>query len=157
VRGRVFFHSLVLAARARAWVAFPHLLSSCFLILQEKLRPLWRHYFTNTDGLIYVVDCADRERVARAAAEFRTIINDPLMRGAGVLIFANKQDLPGALSTAELCAAFGMGDLRGRKWHVQGAVATKGEGLYEGLDWLAAALKSMSAGRLVTEGGGGGQ
>lgn len=124
---------------------------------KEKLRPLWRHYFTNTDGLIYVVDCADRERVARAAAEFRTIVSDPLMRGAGILVFANKQDLPGALSTADLCAAFGMGDLRGRKWHVQGAVATKGEGLYEGLDWLAAALKQMHAGRpLVTPGEGGG-
>ena len=38
---------------------------------QEKLRPLWRHYFNNTDALIYVVDCCDRERVGRAAAEFK--------------------------------------------------------------------------------------
>lgn len=38
---------------------------------QEKLRPLWRHYFNNTDALIYVVDCCDRERISRAANEFR--------------------------------------------------------------------------------------
>jgi ADP-ribosylation factor protein 1 len=38
---------------------------------QEKLRPLWRHYFNNTDGLIYVVDSQDRERVSRAASEFK--------------------------------------------------------------------------------------
>ena len=38
---------------------------------QEKLRPLWRHYFNNTDGLIYVVDSQDRERVQRAASEFK--------------------------------------------------------------------------------------
>ena len=38
---------------------------------QEKLRPLWRHYFNNTDALIYVVDCCDRERVAKAASEFK--------------------------------------------------------------------------------------
>jgi GTPase SAR1 family protein len=38
---------------------------------QEKLRPLWRHYFNNTDALIYVVDCCDRERVSKAASEFR--------------------------------------------------------------------------------------
>ena len=38
---------------------------------QEKLRPLWRHYFNNTDALIYVVDCCDRERVGRAASEFK--------------------------------------------------------------------------------------
>ena len=38
---------------------------------QEKLRPLWRHYFNNTDGLIYVVDCQDRDRIQRAASEFK--------------------------------------------------------------------------------------
>lgn len=38
---------------------------------QEKLRPLWRHYFNNTDALIYVVDCCDRERVSKAASEFK--------------------------------------------------------------------------------------
>lgn len=116
---------------------------------QEKLRPLWRHYFSDTDGLIYVVDCADRERVQKAASEFRSIVDDPLMRNAAVLIFANKQDLPGAISPAALCEAFGLGEMRGRRWHVQGAVATRGEGLYEGLDWLAAALRSMQAGKPV--------
>ena len=40
---------------------------------QEKLRPLWRHYFNNTDGLIYVVDSQDRERVQRAATEFKVL------------------------------------------------------------------------------------
>lgn len=38
---------------------------------QEKLRPLWRHYFNNTDGLIYVVDSQDRDRVQKAADEFK--------------------------------------------------------------------------------------
>ncbi|CAN1269147.1 ADP-ribosylation factor 1 [Linum perenne] len=38
---------------------------------QEKLRPLWRHYFNNTDGLIYVVDSLDRERIGKAKAEFQ--------------------------------------------------------------------------------------
>lgn len=41
----------------------------------------------------------------------------------------------GALSAAEVCEALGMSQLKGRKWHVQSAVATRGEGLYEGLDW----------------------
>lgn len=104
---------------------------------QEKLRPLWRHYFSGTDGLIFVVDSQDRDRAARAAQEFRAIINDPMMRGAAVLVFANKQDGPGALTPAEVCEALGLPGLRGRRWHVQSAVATRGEGLYEGLDWLS--------------------
>ena len=30
---------------------------------QDKIRPLWRHYFQNTQGLIFVVDSNDRERI----------------------------------------------------------------------------------------------
>ncbi|KAB2596947.1 exportin-1-like [Pyrus ussuriensis x Pyrus communis] len=60
---------------------------------QEKLRPLWRHYFNNTDGLIYVVDSLDRERIGRAKAEFQAIISDPFMLSSVILVFANKQDM----------------------------------------------------------------
>ncbi|URE01652.1 ADP-ribosylation factor [Musa troglodytarum] len=60
---------------------------------QEKLRPLWRHYFNNTDGLIYVVDSLDRERIVKAKAEFQAIINDPFMLNSVILVFANKQDM----------------------------------------------------------------
>ena len=35
-----------------------------------------------------------------------------------------------------------MSQLKGRKWHVQSAVAIRGEGLYEGLDWCALRLRS---------------
>ncbi|KAI8552939.1 hypothetical protein RHMOL_Rhmol06G0306800 [Rhododendron molle] len=38
---------------------------------QEKLRPLWRHDFNNTDGLIYDVDSLDRERIGKAKHEFQ--------------------------------------------------------------------------------------
>ncbi|XP_074353925.1 ADP-ribosylation factor-like isoform X3 [Apium graveolens] len=60
---------------------------------QEKLRPLWRHYFNNTDGLIYVVDSLDRERIDKAKAEFQAIIKDPYMLRSVILVFANKQDM----------------------------------------------------------------
>jgi len=110
---------------------------------QEKLRPLWRHYFNNTDGLIYVVDCLDRERVNKAASEFRQILDDPLMRNSAILVFANKQDLKGSLTPAEVCESLGLMDLKGRQWHVQASVAIRGEGLYEGLDWLSNTLRNM--------------
>jgi ADP-ribosylation factor protein 1 len=50
---------------------------------QEKLRPLWRHYFNNTDGLIFVVDCRDRDRITRAASEFRVTRLPPLALPTG--------------------------------------------------------------------------
>ena len=61
---------------------------------QDKIRPLWRHYYTGTQGLIFVVDCADRDRVDEARQEMHRIINDREMRDAIILVFANKQDLP---------------------------------------------------------------
>jgi Arf/Sar family protein len=117
---------------------------------QEKLRPLWRHYFNNTDGLIYVVDSCDKDRIGRAAAEFQQIINDPLMRNSAILVFANKQDMKGALSTAEVCESMGLFSLRNRRWQIQGTCAPKGEGLYEGLDWLATTLKQMQSAGVAT-------
>lgn len=121
---------------------------------QEKLRPLWRHYFNNTDGLIYVVDSADRERIGKACAEFQAIVNDPLMRNSAILVFANKQDMKGSMSPAEVCEAFGLFNLRNRRWHIQGTCAPRGEGLYEGLDWLATTLKEMQASGVPTSVGG---
>ncbi len=49
----------------------------------------------------------------------------------------------GALSAAEVCEALGMSQLKGRKWHVQSAVAIRGEGLYEGLDWCAPSFRCV--------------
>jgi len=48
---------------------------------QEKLRPLWRHYFNNTDGLIYVVDSLDKDRIAKAASEFKVELTEETSRG----------------------------------------------------------------------------
>lgn len=62
---------------------------------QDKIRPLWRHYYTGTQGLIFVVDCADKERIDEARKELHKIISDREMKDAIILIFANKQDLKG--------------------------------------------------------------
>merc|ERR1719197_2217196 len=31
---------------------------------QTKIRPLWRHYYQNIDGIIFVVDSNDKERMS---------------------------------------------------------------------------------------------
>ncbi|CAI8617120.1 unnamed protein product [Vicia faba] len=112
---------------------------------QEKLRALWRHYFNNTDGLIYVVDSLDRERIGKAKQEFQNIINDPFMLNSVILVLANKQDLRGAMTAREVCDGLGLFDLKNRKWHIQSTCALRGDGLYEGLDWLSSTLKEMRA------------
>ncbi|KAK3711400.1 hypothetical protein QZH41_013502 [Actinostola sp. cb2023] len=109
---------------------------------QDKIRPLWRHYYTGTQGLIFVVDSADRERVDEAKDEFIKIINDREMKDCVILLFANKMDLPDALKPHEIEERFNLSKCRDRKWYVQPICATTGDGLYEGLTWLNNNYKS---------------
>merc|ERR1739842_72176 len=69
---------------------------------QDKIRPLWRHYYQGTNGLIYVVDSNDRDRIEDAREELSKMLNEDEMREAALLVFANKQDLPNAMTAAEV-------------------------------------------------------
>ncbi|KAK5579189.1 hypothetical protein RB653_008868 [Dictyostelium firmibasis] len=107
---------------------------------QDKIRPLWRHYFQNTQGLIFVVDSNDRERIQEACDELQKMLNEDELRDAVLLVFCNKQDLPNAMSVAEVTDKLNLHSLRQRKWYIQSTCATSGDGLYEGLDWLSNTL-----------------
>ncbi|XP_042606457.1 ADP-ribosylation factor 3 [Cyprinus carpio] len=100
---------------------------------QDKIRPLWRHYFQNTQGLIFVVDSNDRERVNEAREETKRILTHHQLKQA---------DLPNAMNAAEITDKLGLHSLRHRNWYIQATCATSGDGLYEGLDWLANQLKN---------------
>jgi ADP-ribosylation factor protein 1 len=99
---------------------------------QDKIRPLWRHYYQNTQGLIFVVDSNDKDRVGEAHDELHRMLSEDELREAIVLVFANKQDLPNAMSVAEVTDKLGLHSLRNRKWYIQATCATSGEGLFEG-------------------------
>lgn len=111
---------------------------------QDKIRPLWRHYFQNTQGLIFVVDSNDQERLSEAKDELSKMLQEDELRDALLLVFANKVDLPNAVGASQLTEKLGLNSLAGRKWYIQTACATQGTGLYEGLDWLSNELASTS-------------
>ena len=112
---------------------------------QDKIRPLWRHYFNGTDGLIFIIDSADKERFPEAKSELFNILDDSEMNGIPVVVFANKQDLPGAQSPANLIRDLGLETLKGHDWYIQATSATTGDGLYEGVDALAKMVKEYKA------------
>lgn len=103
---------------------------------QDRIRALWRHYFQGTQGLVFVVDSNDPQRFGEARHELHRLLQEPELRDADVLVFANKQDLPHAVPAAKLAEHLGLNGIP-QKWFVQSCCATTGEGLYEGLDWLA--------------------
>ncbi|KAI9827456.1 MAG: hypothetical protein M1832_004805 [Thelocarpon impressellum] len=108
---------------------------------QDKIRPLWRHYFQNTQGIIFVVDSNDRDRVDEARDELQRMLNEDELRDALLLVFANKQDLPNAMNASEITDALRLHSLKQRAWFIQSTCATSGDGLYEGLEWLSNSLK----------------
>ncbi|XP_054475795.1 ADP-ribosylation factor 4-like [Anoplopoma fimbria] len=107
---------------------------------QDKIRPLWRHYFQNTQGLIFVVDSNDRERVKESSEELKKMLSEDELKDAVLLVFANKQDLPNALSVSELTDELDLNHIKNKPWYVQSTCATQGTGLYEGLEWLSTEL-----------------
>jgi len=115
---------------------------------QDKIRPLWRHYYQNTQGVIFVVDSNDRERIDdsnghenNAKMELQRMLQEDELRDAVLLVFANKQDLPKAMRVKDVTDRLGLENLRGRQWYIQGASAPTTDGLYEGLDWLTQVLQ----------------
>ena len=69
---------------------------------QKSLRSYWRNYFETTDGLIWVVDSADKRRLQDCKQELHQLLQEERLLGATLLVFANKQDLPGALTAEEI-------------------------------------------------------
>merc|ERR1712111_244108 len=47
---------------------------------QDKIRPLWRHYYQGTQGLIFVVDSNDRDRAEDAREELNKMLSEDEMR-----------------------------------------------------------------------------
>lgn len=103
---------------------------------QESLRSAWNTYYTNTEFLILVVDSTDRERLAVSKAELYNMLNHEDLRQAGVLIFANKQDVKGSMSVAEISEQLNLTSIKDHGWHIQACCALTGEGLYQGLEWI---------------------
>ena len=86
---------------------------------QTKIRPLWQHYFENSDAVIFVVDSQDRGRLAEAKEELDGVLNDDRLRNATLLVFNNKQDMPNAATTTEVTEKLGLRNRREREWFIQ--------------------------------------
>ncbi|KDN35506.1 putative ARL1-ADP-ribosylation factor [Tilletiaria anomala UBC 951] len=110
---------------------------------QTSIRPYWRCYYANTTAIIYVIDSSDRERLSTSKRELLSMLQEDELQQAKLLIFANKQDLPNAASASEVSGALGLDTLKDRQWSIFKCVATKGEGLEDGMDWLINTLQSQ--------------
>nr|QXF29073.1 Arl17b [Planomonas micra] len=109
---------------------------------RDKIRPLWRHYYQGTNAVIWVIDSNDHDRMDETLEEMVMAAKEDDLSGSDIvwLILCNKQDLPGALSPTLIEAKLPKEIKNRRACRVVGTSAIRGDGLYEGLDWLSFAL-----------------
>ena len=69
------------------------------------------------------------------------MLEEEELKDAILLIFANKQDMEGSLPAAKISEHLGLTTIRNRQWSIQESSATKGQGLFEGFDWLVTCIK----------------
>ncbi|XP_049782015.1 E3 ubiquitin-protein ligase TRIM23-like [Schistocerca cancellata] len=112
---------------------------------QHKLRPLWKHYYLNTQAVVFVIDSSNISRLPEAQNELSKLVSEKELKDASLLIFANKQDLEGCLSVEQLTEQLGLSKLCcTRSWHIQACDAQSGTGLHDGLEWLSRQLVASS-------------
>ena len=103
---------------------------------QQSTRSIWDVYFLNTDAIIYVIDTHD-ETYDDSKTQFYKLLSNEALKNAVILIYANKQDLPGAKKVAEIIQIYELDKIKDHIWHIQPCSAQTGEGLITGMKWLS--------------------
>jgi len=108
---------------------------------QESLRTAWNTYYSNTEFIILVIDSTDRERISVSKEELHRMLESDELHKASVLVFANKQDVAGCMTATEISQQLSLQNLRKHQWQIQACCGLTGEGLYQGLEWIASKIK----------------
>mmetsp|Transcript_71053 Transcript_71053/g.148155 ORF Transcript_71053/g.148155 Transcript_71053/m.148155 type:complete len:410 (-) Transcript_71053:351-1580(-) len=113
----------------------------------KNFRRTWTNYYSEVHGIIYVVDAAAEDRLEESKEVLTQTLKADGIPGKPVLVFANKQDLPGCMSDAELSKRLGMLDWKDCSYSVH-ACQAKPNGdqidprIGKGLKWLLDSIDS---------------
>jgi ADP-ribosylation factor-like protein 1 len=99
--------------------------------------------------VIFVIDSTDIDRLGTASEELAAMLNEDELKDAALLVFANKQDQPGAKGAGEISQALKLGELRDRNWSIVACSAVDGSGVDEGMDWLVVNTLPFSGSDLI--------
>jgi len=109
---------------------------------RNGIKSLWKVYFQDTQGVIFMIDSDDQARFQYSLDELRKLVNNDQLEKAVFLILANKQDLPNAMPVSEIIEKINNEKIFSScmNWLVHPTSLISGEGLYEGLNWLTNAI-----------------
>lgn len=108
---------------------------------QDKIRPLWRHYYQGVSAIIFIIDAADTARMNEVMDEILILDNETILQDCKFLFYLNKMDLPNPIKPSQFAMELEKIIKRNRTYYVQQSCAKSGDGLYEGLEWLNTQLK----------------
>jgi len=114
----------------------------------RQARRVWKTYFPAVDGIVFIIDVADGERIPESKVEFDTLLADEQLQSAPILILGNKIDKPDAVSEDYIRQYFGLYGLTTGKNATSKDVSTrpielfmasvlKRQGYGEGFRWLS--------------------
>jgi ADP-ribosylation factor-like protein 3 len=78
---------------------------------QKAIRPYWKNYYDNVDGMVFVVDSSDEERLKECIDELQALMSEEGLVKVPLLVFANKQDLQFALEPEEIMNSLKLMDI----------------------------------------------
>ncbi|KAL9669785.1 hypothetical protein QQ045_007334 [Rhodiola kirilowii] len=140
------FLSSVLICHHQNFLLSSHPFLTCFVTLstqvwdlggQDRLRTSWATYFRGTHAVIVVIDSTDRARITIMKDELFRILQHDDLQNSIILVYANKQDLKDAMTPSEITDALSLHSIKNHDWHIQACSALTGDGLYDGLGWIA--------------------
>jgi ADP-ribosylation factor related protein 1 len=108
---------------------------------QSGLQSIWDKYYDESHAVIYVVDSANEARFAESKQALDRVLGSIDLIGAPVILMANKQDLPEALSPHDVAEIFGFGQVDSRPTKIVPVCAYTGQGLKESAEWLVQMMK----------------
>ncbi|KAH0570152.1 ADP-ribosylation factor like protein 2b [Spironucleus salmonicida] len=106
---------------------------------QRTIRAFWKSFCDSTDGLFWVLDSADSERLYTAIDALNEVLGAERLKGCPVIVFGNKQDIEGAKTQDQLEKLF---VFENRDVRIFTGSGRNGVGITEAFDWLVEKMES---------------
>jgi ADP-ribosylation factor-like protein 6 len=111
---------------------------------QGRYRNLWEYYYQDVEAIIFVIDASDMVRMCVVQDELNALLQhkDNKDRHSPILFLANKMDIQESASATEVAKMLELEvSMKDRPFHIIATNALTGQGIIEGMEWLAFRMK----------------